>query len=137
MEVTIEHICAVQFEIKARQHTIASDQPADNGGYDEGMTPPELLLASLGSCAAFYASQYLRKFKLATEGTRVRVIADKVKDPVARIDNFRIEIETPLELTDQHRAGVERAVQHCLIHNTLLHPPQIAIEIKEHAVTRQ
>lgn len=137
MEVTIEHIGAVQFEIKARQHTIASDQPADNGGYDEGMTPPELLLASLGSCAAFYASQYLRKFKLATEGTRVRVIADKVKDPVARIDNFRIEIETPLELTDQHRAGVERAVQHCLIHNTLLHPPQIAIEIKEHAVTRQ
>lgn len=137
MEVTIEHIGAVQFEIKARQHTIASDQPADNGGYDEGMTPPELLLASLGSCAAFYASQYLRKFKLATEGTRVRITADKVKDPAARIDNFHIEIETPLELTDQHRAGVERAVHHCLIHNTLLHPPQIAIEIKEHAVTHQ
>ena len=136
MEVTIEHIGAVQFEIKARQHTIASDQPADNGGYDEGMTPPELLLASLGSCAAFYASQYLRKFKLATEGTRVRITADKVKDPAARIDNFCIEIEAPLELTDQHRAGVERAVHHCLIHNTLLHPPQIAIEIKEHAVTR-
>lgn len=137
MEVTIEHIGAVQFEIKARQHTIASDQPADNGGFDEGMTPPELLLASLGSCAAFYASQYLRKFKLATEGTRVRITADKVKDPTARIDNFRIEIETPLELTNQHRAGVERAVHHCLIHNTLLHPPEIAIEIKEHAVSVQ
>ncbi|MGC2473862.1 MAG: OsmC family protein [Candidatus Sulfotelmatobacter sp.] len=98
------------------------------------MTPPELLLASLASCAGFYAAQYLRKFKLATKGTRVRVTADKVKDPVARIDNFRIEIETPLELTDQHRQGVERAVHHCLIHNTLLHPPKISIEIKE-AVT--
>ena len=93
------------------------------------MTPPELLLASLGSCAAFYAAQYLRKFHLAAEGTRVRITADKVKDPTARIDNFRIEIETPLELTGQHRAGVERSVHHCLIHNTLLHPPKIAIEI--------
>ena len=130
MKVTVEHLGAVQFEIKARQHTIPCDQPAENGGFDEGMTPPELLLASLGSCAGFYAAQYLRKFKLATQGTRVRVTADKLQDP-ARIDNFRIEIETPIELSEQHRAGVERAVHHCLIHNTLLHPPQIKIEIAQ------
>src|SRR5690242_6842241 len=120
LEVTVDHLGAVQFEIRARQHTIVSDQPPENAGYDEGMTPPELLLASLASCAGFYAAQYLRKFKLATEGTRVRLTAEKVRDPVPRIDNFRIAIETPLELTEQHRAGVERAVHHCLIHNTLL-----------------
>lgn len=130
MEVTVEHLGAVQFEIHARQHSITSDQPAENLGHDEGMTPPELFLASLGSCAGFYAAQYLRKHKLATEGTRVRVTADKVKDP-ARIDNFRIEVEAPLDLSEQHRAGVEAAVHHCLIHNTLLHPPNIAIEIKQ------
>jgi len=135
MEVTVEHLGAVQFEIKARQHTIACDQPPENGGFDEGMTPPELLLASLASCAGFYAAQYLRKFKLASQGTHVRVVADKVKDPVPRIENFRIEIETPIDLSDQHRAGVERAVHHCLIHNTLLQPPQISIDIKDRAVT--
>jgi hypothetical protein len=53
MEVVIEHLGAVQFEIKARGHAIVTDQPRENGGFDEGMTPPELLLASLGSCAAF------------------------------------------------------------------------------------
>jgi putative redox protein len=131
MEVTVEHLGSVQFEIKARQHTIVSDQPPENFGHDEGMTPPELLLASLGSCAAFYASQYLRKHKLASEGTRVRVTADKVKDPVVRVDNFRIEIDSPVELSESHQAGVEAAVLHCLVHNTLLHPPQITIEIKE------
>ena len=137
MEVTVEHLGAVQFEIKARTHSIACDQPAENGGYDEGMTPPELLLASLASCAGFYAAQYLRKFKLATEGTHVRVVADKVNEPVARLDNFRIEIETPVELSDQHLAGVERAVHHCLIHNTMLHPPKIAIDVKERVVSHQ
>jgi len=132
MEVTVEHLGALQFEIKARQHAIVSDQPPENGGHDEGMTPPELLLASLGSCAGFYAAQYLRKHKLASEGTRVRVTADKLKDP-ARIDNFHIAIEAPVDLTEQHRAGVEDSVHHCLIHNTLLHPPSIAIEITNSA----
>ena len=130
MEITVEHLGALQFEIKARQHSILSDQPPENGGHDEGMTPPELFLASLGSCAGFYAAQYLRKHKLAVEGTRVRVTADKLKDP-ARIDNFRIEIETPTALTEQQRAGVEDAVHHCLIHNTLLHPPSMTIEITQ------
>ena len=49
MEITVEHLGAVQFEIRARQHTIVCDQPEASGGFDEGMTPPELMLASLGS----------------------------------------------------------------------------------------
>ena len=129
MEVRVEHLGAVQFEIKARQHTIVSDQPVDSGGFDEGMTPPELLLASLGSCAAFYAAQYLRKNKLANEGTVVRVTAEKAKDP-ARLDNFRIALEIPAELSPKDLDGVEQSVHHCLIHNTLLHPPKISLEIK-------
>jgi putative redox protein len=129
MEVIVEHLGAVQFQIKARQHQIASDQPAENGGFDEGMTPPELFLASLGACAGFYATQYLKKHKLAREGTLVRVTAEKAKDP-ARLDNFRIELDLPEPLTDAHKSGVEAAVHHCLIHNTLLHPPKITIDVK-------
>jgi uncharacterized OsmC-like protein len=128
MEIQVEHLGALQFEIKARQHTIVSDQPVDNGGFDEGMTPPELLLASLGSCAAFYAAQYLRKQKLATEGTIVRVTAEKASDP-PRLSEFRISLEIPAELTEKDREGLELAVQHCLIHNTLLHSPKVSIDI--------
>lgn len=131
MEVIVEHLGSVQFEIKARSHSIISDQPVENFGHDEGMTPPELLLASLGSCAGFYAAQYLRKHRLVTSGTRVRMTAEKVKDP-ARIENFRIEVNVEGELTDQHRAGVEEAVHHCLIHNTLLRSPKIEIAINSH-----
>ena len=136
MEVLIEHLGAVQFEIQARHHVIVSDQPAENGGYDEGMTPPELLLASLGSCAGFYVAQYLRKHGLATEGTRVRVRAEKTLNP-ARVDHFRIEVEAPVTLEDGHKHGIEEAVQHCLIHNTLLHPPSIAVEIQSPTAVRR
>ena len=129
MEVLVEHIGALQFQIHARQHTIDCDQPVENGGFDEGVAPPELLLASLGACAGFYAAQYLKKNNLLTEGKRVRVTAEKTTDP-ARLDNFRIELDIPVPLTDAHRAGVELAVEHCLIKNTLLHPPRITLDVQ-------
>jgi putative redox protein len=135
MEVLIEHLGSVQFEIKARQHTIVCDQPPENGGFDEGMTPPELLLASLGSCAGFYAAMYLKKHKLADVGTRVRITAEKVKNP-ARVENFLIEVDVPIELTEEQKHGVEDAVHHCLIHNTLLHPPKIELQIKSVVLAR-
>lgn len=119
----------MRFEIKARVHTIVSDQPRENGGFDEGMTPPELLLASLGSCAAYYAADYLRRNKLATEGTRVRVVAQKEKNP-ARVDHFRIELDVPVGLSEEHLKGVEDAVHRCLIHNTLMNPPRIETVVR-------
>ena len=133
MEISVEHLGGVQFEIKARQHTIACDQPPENGGYDEGMTPPELLLASLGSCAGFYAVMYLKKHKLSTRGTRVLVSAEKAKAP-ARMEDFRITVDVPADFTDEQRKGIEDAVHHCLIHNTLLNPPKISLEVKSVAL---
>jgi len=129
MEVTVEHLGSVQFEIHAGNHSIISDQSVHDGGFDEGMTPPELLLASLGSCAGYYAAQYLRKNKLATEGTRARVTCDKVKYPVARMTNFVIGVDAPVELSDAQRKGVEEAVEHCLVHNTLLHRPKMELKV--------
>ena len=76
MEVNISHLDQVKFSIQSRSHTILCDQPVENGGEDSGMTPPELMLASLGSCAAFYAVEYLRTRSLAQGGVEVRVNAD-------------------------------------------------------------
>jgi uncharacterized OsmC-like protein len=128
MEVTAEYTRGVQFKISAREHEVVCDQPATNNGEDTGMTPPEFLLASLASCAGFYAVQYLRARQLATEGLKVRVTAEKASQP-ARVGSFQIEVSIP-DVEARHREGVVRAVKQCLIHNTLLHPPAIEIELK-------
>ena len=49
MEVKVKQIDKFKFNIKASSHAVISDQPTENGGEDEGMTPPELMLASLGA----------------------------------------------------------------------------------------
>jgi len=128
MEVKITHLDHVKFAIHSRSHSILCDQPAENGGEDSGLTPPELLLASLGSCAAFYAVQYLRTRNLAETGVEVTVTAEKLKQP-ARVGNFRVNVVCPVSLTEEQTEGLMRSVHHCLIHNTLLSPPEIAIEL--------
>lgn len=64
----------------------------------------------------------------------MRVSAEKLKD-TARMDNFRIELNVPVELSQEHRDGLEHAVHRCLIHNTLLNPSGITIEIKSAALS--
>ena len=128
MEVKVSQLDNVKFSIQSRSHTILCDQPQDNGGEDAGMTPPEFLLASLGSCAAFYAVQYLRTRNLDDRGVEVSVTAEKLKQP-ARIGNFRIHVSCPVALTEEQEQGVMRSVHHCLVHNTLLNPPEIKIEL--------
>ncbi len=123
MEVTIQHRGNVTFEASARGHRVICDQPTDNGGADSGMTPPEFMLVSLGTCAGFYAAEYMKVRSLAHQGLEVKVSAEKAKQP-ARLGQFRIEVIVP-GLDPQHQAGVLRAVKACLIHNTLIHAPSI------------
>ena len=111
MEVRITHLNRVKFSIQSRTHTILCYQPADDGGDDMGMTPPELFLASLGSCAAFYATQYLRTRSLAVTGVEVLVTAEKLKHP-ARLGNFRVQVTYPVSLTEEQTEGLMRSVNH-------------------------
>jgi putative redox protein len=123
MEVLIQHLGDVRFDASVRGHHVTCDQPPANGGSDAGMTPPEFLLVSLGTCAGFYAAQYLKTRHLSVEGLEVKVAAEKATQP-ARLGSFRIEVNAP-GVTAEHETGLMRAVKACLIHNTLLHAPSV------------
>jgi putative redox protein len=129
LEVRVEHLGDVQFTMKARQHVVYCDQPENAGGYDEGMTPLEFFLGSLGTCAAYYAAQYLKTRSLSTTGLVIRVTAEKVKSP-ARLDDLKIYVEYPQPIDDRHREGMLKAVQGCVIHNTIQSAPHIETQIQ-------
>ncbi len=132
MNVLARYLEGSKFEVAARGHRVICDQPLDNGGADAGLSPPEFLLASLATCAAYYAAQYLKTRKLSAENLSVQVDADKAANP-ARLASFRIEVKAPA-LDEHHQAGVLRAVKACLIHNTLLGEPKIDIAVHSDAL---
>ena len=91
------------------------------------MTPPELLLASLGTYAGYYTAQYLGSRGLGSQRVAVRVSAEKATQP-ARLASFVVDVEAP-EIDARHHEGLFRAVNACLIHNTLSSAPQIDLHI--------
>ncbi len=125
MEVTAQYLNDSRFEVAAREHRVICEQPRENGGAGAGMSPPEFLLASLATCAAHYAAQYLKVRNLPMQNLKVRVTAEKEQQP-ARLASFQIEVMSP-GLGERHEGAILRAVRACLIHNTLLAQPHIDV----------
>ena len=128
MDVIVQYLGDGRFSAEARGHRVVCDQAYENSGTDAGMTPPELLLTSLGTCAGYYAEQYLRARSLPTRGLTIRVSAEKAAQP-ARLGSFRVTVSAP-DVEDRHQDGLMRAVRSCLIHHTLQHQPQIDVQVE-------
>jgi putative redox protein len=127
MNITVKYVKGVKFEVAAGDHRLVCDQPIEHGGENQGPTPPDFLLASLGTCVGYYALQYLKLRSLPSEGLVVTVRAEKAKQP-ARLVNFNVDVVVP-GLEEKHVVGVTRAASACLIHNTLTSPPAISIAV--------
>lgn len=127
MNVKVRCLGGKKFEMTARNHRILSDQPLDNDGTDSAMTPPELFLSSLGACAAYYAEEYLRARGLPDEELEIRISALKGEKPV-RIVSLQMDVIAP-GLTQRHRDGLLRAVDACLLTNTLHVPPHMDVHV--------
>lgn len=109
----------MKFLVSARGHQILCDRPAVAGGTDAGITPPEFLLASLATCAGYYAAEYLRARSLPLNGLEVHVNAEKALNP-GRLAKFEIDVTAPdAGGEERHKDGVLWAVRRSLIHNTL------------------
>lgn len=127
MEIRVRNLGEKKFVMEARKFKVFSDQPVNNGGSDTAMTPPELFLASLGACAAYYAEEYLKARGLPDEGLEIRIIGDKGDKPV-RITAIEIEVVAP-GLNQRHRDGILRAVDACLLKHTLEKLPDIKTKV--------
>lgn len=125
------NVCFVdkcQFEAKVRNHTIRIDLPPNLQGTDTGPMPPELFVVGLASCMGYYALFYCRKNKISVEGMNIEADYEKATNP-DRISKVSISISIPA-LPPEHRQGVMEAVKNCLVHQSLIQKPDVAISLK-------
>lgn len=117
MEINLQNTGGARFCAEARQHRIQLDQPTEDGATDHGMTPAELLLASLGGCVGQYVAQYLQLRGLSAEGLRVRVQAQPNQRPL-RLKDFQIEVVVP-GLNERQLRTLEKSFPAGLVQNTI------------------
>jgi putative redox protein len=128
MQVKVERLGKVSFTVQTRGHLILSDQPKENSGGDKAMTPPELFLASIGTCVGYYVVQFCDTRNLDTSDLRIEVDGEIMPNP-GRIGRITVRIGLPFELDEERIKALLRAATHCTIHNTLTHPPEVRFDV--------
>lgn len=97
----------------------------------KGMTPPDVLLASLGSCMGVYLQKYVDGMKLKVSGFTINLNAELSKE--APICFRKINVQIGLDggtLDDRHLKGLMQFLHNCPVHETLKNNPEIVLDIK-------
>lgn len=126
MKITVQHQDGLRFQAEARQHRLIVDQPGEDGAIDQGMTPAELLLVSLGGCIGQFVAQYLRLRSVPSEGLVIRVEADR-SGPL-RIGNFRVQIVAP-GLNERQLRALEKSLPCGMVQNAITEPNFFSISV--------
>jgi putative redox protein len=127
--IQVSYLGGESYEVATRGHAVLTDQPASQGGDDAAMTPTELLVASLGSCVAFYAGRYLDRHGLKRDGLRVIADFTVATDRPARVNQVTLRIVLPGGIPAGREAALLAVASHCTVHNTMRRQPDITIEL--------
>lgn len=119
----------MRFTAETRGHQVTVDLPEAKGGTDQGMTPPELLAASLGTCIGVYVASYCESVGIDITGMTIDVASEMAQAP-ARIGQFHAAVTIPGGIPEDRMKAVHRVAENCLIHQTLCNEPEMTIEIK-------
>ncbi len=104
--------------------SVETDQPIGSGGGGTAAGPFHLFLASLGTCAGFYALRFMQQRKIDVEGARLTLSYDN--DPqTGLVSAVQIHLELPPGFPDKYREAVVRAMDQCKVKRQLDQPPSV------------
>lgn len=111
-------------------HELIFDQPERTGGQDRGPSPLEVLVASTGACAHYYAAAFLTARRLPVEGLSVEIEAEKSSERPQRVTHMRLAVHLPPGVPDELLPRLEVAVRACPAHSTLSMPVSFDIRLR-------
>ncbi|MPZ55114.1 MAG: alpha/beta fold hydrolase [Rhizobiales bacterium] len=113
--------------VQAGTHRIFSDEPTSMGGLDSGLSPYDLLLASLGACTAMTVRLYAERKALPLDRVSVHLTHAKIhaedcencETKEGKIDRIDRAITFEGALDDGQRQRLMEIADKCPVHRTL------------------
>lgn len=127
-------------ECTAGRHTVVVDQPAAAGGTDEGPTPLDYQLISLGACIAAIGRIVANQRRLPIRGIRVSVegklntdrLLGKTSQDRVGFSSFRAVVEIDADLSREEKAKLLSDIDdRCPVSDNLKSPTPVAIVLAE------
>jgi putative redox protein len=115
---------AVDVEYKGR--IIHTDQPREYGGGGTAPAPFDLFLASIATCAGFYALRFCQERSLSTDGLGLTMGTEL--DPATRkIGTIRLDLQLPAGFPEKYRPAIVRAIDQCAVKRHMIEPPRFEL----------
>ena len=113
-------------------YRIRTDQPALAGGEGTAPSPFDLFLASIGTCAGYYALRFLQQRNLDTAGLGVTMTAD-TGGAGQHVGRIRIDVTLPPAFPQKYRDALVRAIDQCKVKRHLDEPPVVEVVARPRA----
>ena len=123
--------------ITAGKNSLIADEPVSVGGKDEGMSPYELLLASLGACTAITLKMYIDRKKMPVKNVEVHLSFDRIKPEdcegcspeelagKTEIQHISRIIYLTGDVTEEQKDRLRQIANRCPVHITLHSNPHV------------
>lgn len=112
--------------------TIRTDQPRRHGGDESAPQPFDVFLASIATCAGFFAKAYCDARQIPTDGLALEMTVERDHER-HRVARLALEISLPPGFPEKHREGIVRAADQCSVKKHILEPPAIEVSTRVHA----
>jgi len=116
------------FAIQVRGHKVDCDLSTEDGGHEQGPSPSEMLVGSLGACIAIMVQIYCDRHGYHDGEVAVSMTYELADGP-KRIGAITIDLEIPKDVPEDKYPVVKRIAESCPIHGTLVKSPIIDMEI--------
>jgi ribosomal protein S12 methylthiotransferase accessory factor len=107
---------------------VQTDQPVDDGGDGSAPAPFALFLASLATCAGYYALQFCLSRSIPTDGMSL-ITTCTFDEAERRYTDMDITLTLPAGFPEKYRDAIVRAMDSCAVKKLILNPPRFTVGV--------
>lgn len=131
MRMSVRSLGGDRLAVRIRGHEVIVDVPEEADGTDAGPTATELFVAGLAACVGYYAEMFLRRHALSTDEFELQCDFTMSSEGQPRVASIDLEVPVPEALDPSVHDALQRVLDHCSVHNSLRHPPEVRIRVVE------